>query len=67
MKTKVPSFDELDANQLKELIQSGSGKAGSGKKSAKKSKKLPLKEKKSSDEYNAGARILEVDISDFEL
>jgi hypothetical protein len=39
MKDKLPSFDELDADQLKELIQSS-------KKSVKKSKKLPLKEEK---------------------
>jgi len=48
---QVPSFDELDADQLKELIQSGAGKVGSGKKSkkssAKKIKKLPLDEEKS--------------------
>jgi len=36
---KVPSFDELDADHLKELIKSS-------KKPAKKSKKLPLKEEK---------------------
>ena len=42
---KVPSFDELDADQLKELIQSGSGKK-SKKHSAKKSKQLPLNEEK---------------------
>ncbi|MBT5472615.1 MAG: hypothetical protein HOK41_18580 [Nitrospina sp.] len=63
---KVPSFDELDADQLKELIQSGSGKK-SAKKSARKSRKLPLKEKKSSDEYNAGVRVLEVDIESYKL
>ncbi|MZH03987.1 MAG: hypothetical protein F3743_01120 [Nitrospinae bacterium] len=40
-KKKVLSFDELDADELKELIQSGSIK-----KPAKKTKKLPLKEEK---------------------
>ena len=36
---KVPSFDELDADQVKELIQTG-------KKPIKKSKKLPLDKKR---------------------
>lgn len=40
---KVPSFDEIDADKLKELIQSN-------KKPAKKSKKLPLKEEKAKPE-----------------
>ena len=40
-KKRVLSFDELDADQLKELIQSGSSK-----KPAKKTRKLPLKEEK---------------------
>jgi hypothetical protein len=62
---KVPSFDELDADHLKELIQSS-------KKPAKKSKKLPLKEKKDgtqqvSETSVSGTKILEMDLSDFQL
>jgi len=62
MKTKILSFDELDADQLKKLIQSGSIK-----KTKKKSKKLPLKEEKPKEKYNAGKRVLEVDISNYKL
>lgn len=62
MKTKIPSFDELDADQLKELIQSGSVK-----KSKKKSRKLPLKEEKPKEQINAGKRVLEVDIASYKL
>jgi hypothetical protein len=61
----VPSFDELDADQLKELIQTS-------KKPAKKSKKLPLNEEKDGaqqgGEISAScAKILEMDLSDFQL
>jgi hypothetical protein len=62
---KVPSFDELNADQLKELIQTS-------KKPAKKSKKLPLKEEKDETQQIgetsvSGTKILEVDLSDFQL
>jgi hypothetical protein len=62
---KVPSFDELDADQLKELIQIS-------KKPAKKSKKLPLEKEKDEslqdvDTPVSGTKFLEVDLSDFEL
>lgn len=41
---ETPSFDELDADQLKELIKSGSGKVDRRKK--KKTQKLPLKDER---------------------
>ncbi|MBC8285506.1 MAG: hypothetical protein H8E32_16965 [Nitrospinae bacterium] len=41
---KIPSFDELNADQLKELIKSGSGKVDRRKN--KKTKKLPLKDER---------------------
>ncbi|MEK9627925.1 MAG: hypothetical protein VW455_02790 [Nitrospinota bacterium] len=44
-KKRVLSFDDLDADQLKELIQSGSDKKAH-RKSKKKTQKLPLKEEK---------------------
>ena len=50
---KVPSFDELDADQLKELIQTS-------KKPAKKSKKLPLKEEEPDKKPQSGEGKLEV-------
>ena len=40
----TPSFDELNADQLKELIQSGSGKVDRRKK--KRTKKLPLQDER---------------------
>ena len=43
-KKKIPSFDELDADQLKELIQSGSRKVDRRKN--KKTKRLPLQEER---------------------
>jgi hypothetical protein len=62
---KVPSFDELNADQLKELIQSS-------KKPAKKSKKLPLHEEKNKSQRVGktpapGTKVLEVNLSDFQL
>ncbi len=65
MNDKLPSFDELDADQLKELIQTS-------KKPAKKSKKLPLKEEEG-ETQQAGetpvskTKVLEVDLSDYQL
>ncbi|MFT4578136.1 MAG: hypothetical protein ACI8PD_000967 [Nitrospinales bacterium] len=50
---QVPSFDELDAVQLKELIQSS-------KKPAKKSKKLPLQEEKANEKSQSGTEKSEV-------
>jgi hypothetical protein len=50
---KVPSFDELDADQLKELIQTS-------KKPAKKSKKLPLNEEKPIEKSQSDKVKLEV-------
>jgi hypothetical protein len=50
---KVPSFDELDADQLKELIQTS-------KKPVKKPKKLPLKEEKNNEKSKSDGYKLEV-------
>jgi hypothetical protein len=50
---KVPSFDELDADHLKELIQTS-------KKPAKKSKKLPLKEEEPNEKPQRAGDNLEV-------
>ena len=70
-KQQLPSFDELDADQLKELIQAGSGKAGSAKKSKKnslkKTRKLPLNEEKDKEEYKAGPKVFEVDLANYKL
>ncbi len=53
MKDKLPSFDELDADQLKELIKTS-------KKPAKKSKKLPLKEEEPNEKPQSDGAKLEV-------
>jgi len=53
MKDKIPSFDELNADQLKELIQTS-------KKPAKKSKKLPLKEEEPNEKPQSDEGKLEV-------
>ncbi|HIJ51418.1 MAG TPA: hypothetical protein HPP54_10290 [Nitrospinae bacterium] len=60
----VPSFDELDADQLKELIQTS-------KKPAKQSKKLPLQEEKNvtltaGEAPVSGTKVLKVNLSDFQ-
>lgn len=49
MKNKLPSFDELNADQLKELIQTS-------KKTAKKSKRLPLQGEKDGSQQDAEKR-----------
>ena len=49
----VPSFDELDADQLKELIQTS-------KKPVKKSKKLPLQEEKTNEKSKSDGDKLEI-------
>ena len=61
----VPSFDELDADQLKDLIQTS-------KKPAKNSKKLPLQEEKdvtlpAGEALVSGMKVLDVNLSDFQL
>ena len=65
MKDKLPSFDELDADQLKELIQTS-------KKPAKKSKKLPLENEKDESQRSgktpvSETKVMEVDLSDYQL
>ena len=60
----VPSFDELDADQLKELIQTS-------KKPAKQSKKLPLQEEKNvtltaGEALVSSTKVLKVNLSDFQ-
>lgn len=63
MKDKQPSFDELNADQLKELIQTS-------KKPPKKSKKLPLKKDESQrtgETPVSETKVLKVDLSDYQL
>ena len=50
---QFPSFDELEADQLKQLIQSGFGKKPRNN-STKKTKNLPFKEKVLTEESQWG-------------